>query len=122
VPGDDTDYTTLIQSDLVYCSPHIRDSKDQPVDVRFRLGAEESRIVLDPGQVVMVSHWMLRTMDRQAKSSESAKYTLVAFVDPGKHRVSCDVSARWGSQGGRRTALRTGELAFDVTGADLARE
>jgi beta-lactamase regulating signal transducer with metallopeptidase domain len=119
VPGDNTEYETLIQSNLVYCTPHLLDSNGKPVDVAFKLGADNIQYSLGPGQVVLVSHWMLRTMDR-TKGSTRAKYTLVALVEPGKYRMSCDVSASWG--GGRRVILRTGETAFDVTRADVAAE
>lgn len=116
VPGDDTDYTTLIQSPHIYCTPHLRDSTGRSVDVNFQLGAEESPFSIEPGQVVLVSHWMLRTMASQTKDVHNAKYTLVAFVAPGKHRMACDVNATWG---GRRTTLHTGEAAIDVTGEDV---
>jgi hypothetical protein len=63
---------------------------------------------------------MLRTKDIQAKGSSRWKDTQVAFVEAGKYRVCCDVSASWGSKGGRRTMVHTGEAAFEVTGEDLA--
>jgi hypothetical protein len=117
VPQDDTMYTPQIQSPYIYCIPHLRDSKGKPVDVRYKLRAEDSQYTIGPGQEVVISHWMLRIMDRRAAGSPNTKkYTLVAFVAPGKHRMSCDVSAAWG--GGRRALLRTGEAVFDVTAAD----
>ncbi len=122
VPSDAA-YSTEVQSDSIYCSPHLRDSNGRPVDVGFRMGANDSRYAVESGQVLYVSHWMLRTMDRRAKGTNRANYTQVAFVEPGKHRLYCDVSASWGSKGGRRPMLlRTGEVAFDVTGADVAPE
>ena len=36
VASDDTDYTTLVQSPLIYCTPHIRDGRGRPVDVSPR--------------------------------------------------------------------------------------
>lgn len=121
VPTDGL-YTTLIQSELIYCTPHLRDSNGRRVDVGFRLGSDDRQYTLEPGQGVEVSHWMLRTMDRGAQGTARANYTLVALVAPGMHRMSCDVSASWDSKGGRRTLLRTGEVAFDVTEADVGAE
>jgi beta-lactamase regulating signal transducer with metallopeptidase domain len=118
----DSSYSTEIQSDLIYCSPHLQDSTGKPLDIGFKLGSEESQYAVGPGQIVYVSHWMLRTMDRQAKASRSANDTQVAFVEPGKHRMDCTLSASWESKGGRRTKLRTGQVTFDVTGADVAAE
>lgn len=118
----DADYSTLVQSDSIYCSPHLRDSNGRAVDVDFHLGTQDRQYTIEPGQVVYVSHWMLRTMGRGAQETEKAKYTQVAFVEPGKHRMTCDVSAGWGSKGERRTRLRTGEVAFDVTAVDVAAE
>jgi hypothetical protein len=120
VPWDETDYSTLVQSPLIYCSPHVRDGRGKPVDVKFRPGTDRIQFAVGPGQVVYVAHWMLRTMDRRAKGSNTASYTQVAFVEPGKYRVYCDVSASWGTKGGRPTTLRTGDVAFDVTATDVA--
>jgi len=122
VPGDDTDYSTEIQTPSIFCTPHLEDSKGKSLEIGFHLGTEERDIALKPGQVVMVSHWMLRTIDRNAKTPDRAKFTLVAFAVPGKHRLSCEVNATWGEKDGRRTALRTGKASFDVTGEDLERK
>ena len=118
----DSSYGTEVQSDLIYCSPHLRDSDGRRVDVSFRLGTEDRQYAIEPGQVVYISHWMLRTINRQAKGTQRANYTQVALVEPGKHRMSCDVSVSWGSKGERRAMLRTGEAAFDVTADDVKAE
>ncbi len=115
----DSDYSTELQSNLIYCTPHLQDSKGKAVEVAFKPGEEDSQFVLLPGQAVNVSHWMLRTIDIRAKGSQRADHTLVAFVESGKHRLYCDVSVSRGSQ---RTMLRTGKAAFDVIGADVAAE
>jgi len=122
VPGDDTDYSTQIQTPSIFCSPHLEDSNGKTVDIGFHLGTEEREIALKPGQVMMVSHWMLRTIDRAARDERRAKFTLAAFVVPGKHQISCDVSATWGNKEGKHTVLHTGKTAFDVTGEDLQRK
>ncbi|MCW3054021.1 MAG: hypothetical protein JWN14_3191 [Chthonomonadales bacterium] len=122
VPGDDTEYSTLIQTPSIFCSPHLEDSKGKAMDIGFHLGTDAREIALKPGQVVMVSHWMLRTIDREAKDERRAKFTLAAFVEPGKYRISCDVSATWGNKEGKHTVLHTGKTAFDVTGEDLQRK
>jgi hypothetical protein len=121
VPWDQIEYSTRIQSPLIYCSPHIQDGRGKPVDVKFRPGADRIQFSIGPGQVVEVAHWMLRTMDRRAKGPETASYTQVAFVEPGKYRVSCDVSGSWGAKGSRPKTLRTGEVVFDVTKTDVKR-
>jgi hypothetical protein len=122
VPSDGVSYTPIVQSPSIYCSPHVWDSKGRQVEVRYDLGVGDSQYALGPGQVATVSHWMLRTKDSRAKGSGRWSNNQVAFVEPGKYRVSCDVSTSWGSKGDRRTLLRTGEAAFEVTGVDLALE
>ena len=126
VPSD-SDYTTEVQSDTIYCTPHLRDGSGRPIDINFRQGVDNSQYVLAPGQVVNVSHWMLRTMNRDEKMNHNPKgtnkagYTQVAFVEPGKHRMTCDVSVSVSpGSSSRRATLRTGEAVFDVTEADVA--
>jgi hypothetical protein len=119
VPADRVSYTTIIQTDRIHCTPHIRNGRGQSVDVSYRLSADHLRYRIGPGQAAMVSHWMLRVMPSAAKGPDTAKYTQVAFVEPGMHRVACDVNASWG--GRKRTALRTGEASFEVTAEDVAR-
>jgi hypothetical protein len=119
VPGDDSAYTTLIQNLQIYCSPSIKDGRRKPVSVSFRQGTNHTGIPVGPGQCVMVSHWMLRTMKPAAKTHETAKYTQVAFVEPGKYTISCSLRASWGSSERRRAMLSTGELGFNVTDEDL---
>ena len=103
----------------LYCSPHVRDGKGRPADFRYDMGTDESQYALGLGQVAMVSHWMLRAKDARAKAAGTWNNNQVAFVEPGKHRVYCDMSASWGSKGGWRLMLRTGEAAFNVTGEDV---
>lgn len=121
VPLDGVDYTTKIQSNSMYCSPHVRDSKGKKVDVGYHIGTENQQYLLAPGQIALVSHWMLRTMGKSTQTNQKAHQTQVAFVEPGKHRIQCEVSASWGNKGELRK-LRTGEASFDVTGADIGGE
>ncbi len=120
--ASDAPYWTAIQSDPIYCAPHLRDTGGSPVDIVFKLAEKDSQIAISPGQAVRISHWMLRTMDRTTKASHKEILTQVAFVESGRHRMSCDVSASWGGKGGRRMMLRTGETAFDVTAVDVREE
>lgn len=121
VPSD-SDYSTEVQSRSIYCSPHLRDSQSKQVSVRFLPRTDEQQYAIAPGQSVYISHWLLRTMNRRVRGTNSTKYTQVAFVETGKHRMSCDVSVLWGGRGDRYRKLRTGEAAFDVTAADIEAE
>jgi hypothetical protein len=120
VPGDDRAYTTLKQNFQIFCSPSIKDSGGKPVSVSFREGKNHAGIPVGPGQCVMVSHWMLRTIKLASKTPEQSRFTQVAFVDPGKYAVTCSLRASWGSRDGRRAMLSTGKLGFNVTDEDLA--
>ena len=59
------------------------------MELSFRHGAEEREYTLGPGRAALVSHWMLRTIHREAKAARND--SLVVFVEPGKfreHRIS----------------------------------
>lgn len=127
VPSDRVSYTTLVQSDRIYCTPHMVGPGGKAVAILTQPGTDLRRYELLPGQVAMVSHWMLRTLPKDLRdvpggpSGYAREYTQVAFVAPGRYRMVCDVGAQWGEVGGRLPTPRTGQVAFEVTEADLAR-
>jgi len=120
VPSDATGYTTLIQSFSTFSTPHIRDSKGKPVPVTYKLGTDEKSVTLRPGEVVMVSHWMLRAMRSGTRKAEGWSYDLVAFGTTGTYRVGCDVKVAWSDGDEAHSLLHTGEAKIEVTNDDLA--
>ncbi len=115
VPSDRISYTTLVQTTRIYCTPRIADASAKAVAVKYRLSDDQQRWALGPGQAAIVSRWMLRTLPVAARKPETEGYTQVAFVEPGKYRLACDVAASWP----RRATQRTGEVGFEVTAEDL---
>ncbi|HLJ54727.1 MAG TPA: hypothetical protein VKT77_06770, partial [Chthonomonadaceae bacterium] len=90
VAGDGT-YTTLNQSDRIYCKPRLRDSMGETVKLPFRMSTEMSHIAIPADGVVLVSHWMLSTIRSGARPDLKADANLVARVAQGRHTVSCFV-------------------------------
>jgi hypothetical protein len=107
------------QSRSIYCSPTIRDHTGKPLDVAWKMGTERLKYILKPGEIAQVSHWMLRTKAPELNGAGTWSNTQVAFVEAGKYRVACDLNASWGDKSDQQAALRTGEVAFEVTKADL---
>lgn len=114
-PWDQTDYTTLIQTRDIFCTPHIQNPRGKKIDIAYKLGKEKHTFNLAPGEAVEVSHWMLRTMSR--KGERGKDFTQVIYVDPGKYRLTCDLEATMGLN--KRVSLRTAETTFEVTPDDL---
>jgi hypothetical protein len=104
------------QSDRIYCSPIMEDKHGKPVDLDLRQGTEERKYSLAPGQIVQISHWMLRTRSNQAQNSNRMGQTQVAYVSPGAYLMSCGVKAEWE---GQISDIRTGKVPFDVLKADV---
>jgi len=119
VPEGGASFSTEEQSPLIYCTPILQDSRNKAVPIEFHQGTEERTYALKPNQVVVISHWMLRTVGPQSKASGRRIGALVAEVEPGKCHVACDVGALWD---GQRQTLRTERVRFDVQKADVGED
>jgi len=120
VPSDGLKYTTLFQSPMIFCTPHLADSNGKPVEMKYKESADMRQFTLAPGELAYLSHWMLRAKDVKSKASSLSSDHQVAFVKPGTYHLRCDVKSMWKGKPDRLGVLLTGVLSFDVTAADLA--
>jgi len=121
VPSDNTGYTTEMLSPDIYCSPQILDSNGKPVPIAIKRGSQRSEFRLKPGEVVLVSHWMLRTMSPADRENSQGKFKQVIFVAPGRYRLNCTIDAVAKGEHGSHLTLKTGEQNLDVVSGDLQR-
>jgi hypothetical protein len=112
----DAGNTTLVQADKIYCSPIMEDKHGKLIDVGVRQGTDQRLYKIAPGQVILISHWMLQTRSNQAELAPRKGETLVAYVSPGTYLMSCDVKAKWEDQS---SELRTGKVPFKVLETDV---